>query len=104
MKRMKLLACVALLAFAAGCQKQYTITFVNLTGEDLTVTMQGPGKIEPAPPTMPLARQGGRGMFKVAVNTDDLPANYAWHADSHEGSVIVQNDSNKFLIVNIRKR
>lgn len=104
MMRVKLLACVALLAFAAGCQNHYNVTFVNMTSEDLTVTMQGPGKIEPSPPAMPLARQGGRGMFKVAVNPNDLPANFAWHANSHEGSVVVQKDSSKELIVNIRRR
>jgi hypothetical protein len=104
MLRMKLLACVVLLATAVGCQRHYTITFVNMTGQDLTVTMQGPGQVQPNPPAMPLARDGGRCLFKVAVEEKDLPANYAWHADSHEGSIVVQKDSNPDLLVNIRKR
>jgi hypothetical protein len=104
MMRMKLLGCVALLAFAVGCQRQYTVTFVNMTAEDQTVTMQGPGTIHPSPPAMPVAREGGRGMFSVAIDEDKLPANYAWNADSHRGSLVIQKDSNKDLIVNIRKR
>jgi hypothetical protein len=104
MKRTNLLAFVALLVFAVGCQRHYNITFVNMTGQDLTVTLQGPGTFEPMPPAMPLAREGGRGMFKVVVPEKDLPANYAWHADSFEGSVVVQKGSEKELLVNIRRR
>jgi hypothetical protein len=103
MPRLKLLLCAAALTFVVGCQRHYTITFVNMTGEDLTVTLEGPGHIEPSPPSTPLARRGGRGIFKVAVPEDELPANYAWHANGNQGSIIVQKDSNKTLIVNVPK-
>ena len=95
--------CAALLiAVAVGCHQQYTVTFVNMTPEDLTVSMEGPGEIDPSPASLPLARRGGRAVFKVAVDDDELPASYAWHADSHQGSVVVHQDSKPSQIVNIR--
>jgi len=85
----------------AGCQKTFEVTFANGTDEDLQVTLNGPGDIEPDPPTLPVARDGGRAMFIIEVYKNDLPANYRWIADGRSGSLPLSWESKELQAVTI---
>jgi hypothetical protein len=104
MARIQIRACIVvagILVALAGCQKTYTIMFVNTTDQDMAVTIDGPGKIWPSPPEAPLARRGGRSEFKVTVDTATLPMEITWQADDYRGAIPIQKDSNESLPISV---
>lgn len=92
---------VGLMLAGVGCQQDYNVTFVNSTQRDMTATLTGPGDIDPSPPTLPVARQGGQAQFKLKVDDDDLPANYTWTADGRRGTLVLTEDSRSDQVINI---
>ncbi|MCE5277517.1 MAG: hypothetical protein ABFD92_13865 [Planctomycetaceae bacterium] len=98
--RMLSLAVLAGLAMILGGCKTSNIMFVNDTGRDTEVSLQGPGKIEPTPPILPVANRG-TASFTVTTDPADMPANYVWQAAGRRGTVVVSKQSPDHQIVNL---
>jgi hypothetical protein len=93
MKRCIIFVVAITAIIGVGCTKHCIISFTNKTANDLQVTMEGPGDIYPDPPSLPIHRDGGDGIFKIAVPSSLLPADYQWRADSQKGTVVIQKES-----------
>ncbi len=97
-----LVSVVAVFVFlGAGCQKSFTVEFINFTQEDLEVSCEGPGQVKPAPRGLPIAGNGGSARFEITVAEDDLPCNYHWQAGPWRGAVVVRIDSANLRFVDI---
>jgi len=94
-----LTGCAVLALAAAGC-KSTEVLMVNDLGEDAIASLQGPGTIEPNPPTLPVAN-AGRAVFKVQTPNEDLPANYEWRAAGRTGTIVVTKESPKRQVLNL---
>ncbi len=84
---------------AVGC-KSTEMMMVNDLGEDVVVSLQGPGTIKPDPPAMPLAN-AGKGVFKIETPNTELPADYQWQAAGRTGTIVVTKDSPKRQVLNL---
>ncbi len=87
--------------FVGGCQKTFTVEFTNLALEDLEISFEGPGQVEPAPRGILIAGDGGSARFVITVLEDDLPRNYHWQAGQWKGAVVVRLDSDNLRFVDI---
>jgi hypothetical protein len=91
MNKLCLIAAVASLALMAGCEKKVQMTFVNHTDSPRTIQVSTPDE------TMTLGQvsPGGQLSHKVAIKTDDLPAQVNISADGASTNCMVTHHTPK---------
>jgi hypothetical protein len=94
-----LMGCAAAFLGIAGCRST-EVMMVNDLGEDTMVTLQGPGQINPDPPSLRVANME-KGVFKVQTPPGELPANYEWQAGGRTGTIVVTSDTPKRQVLNL---
>ena len=85
--------------FLVGCDKDIDITFVNLTARTLEVRLSTPKE---AGKRVGVLRPRTQRKVEIEIDKDDLPAECAWRAGSHEGRFRVWEDSPKKMRIEIR--
>lgn len=90
---------MGLVLVVVGC-KTTELMVVNDTGQDVQVTLQGPGKILPNPPTLSVVNSG-KAVFKIETPDGKLPANYQWQGAGRIGTIVIAKDTPDRVIYNL---
>jgi hypothetical protein len=88
------------LAFAGGCSKKVKLTFVNVTPEELTVSLSVDGGWKHTLGTVPPS--GGKLWHRLKIKKDELPAQCQYRAGVHSGSFTVTEDTPDELWIDLR--
>ena len=90
---------LAVAVLAAGCDKKVKLTFVNTTPQSLNVELnvptEGPIPVGTVYPT------GGKLVYNLKINKDDLPVDCQWRAGDQSGNFPIDNKTRSPLYIYI---
>jgi len=83
----------------AGCSKEVTVVFTNLTHKQLEVQLNGPGKGVGLIGAM--GAHGQTAQTDISISKSELPAQFIWNAGPYSNAFVIDKDTDSLMSISV---